>query len=352
VSASSASNVWAVGAFGHADGTAPLIEHWNGRNWDATKPVLNFDGNVVYYADVSATSGSAAVAAGSWSNQYGLLYGSHWNGSKWSDDDMPIVGPDDGTAFITGVASVQGGRTWAVGSYFAGPAEQAQFTLILRWNSSSKSWVRAKSPSPAGSGDGAFSELNAVATDSRTDAWAVGESSPEASGPATTLIEHWDGTNWTAVPSPNPGTPACSDDELRGVTASAAATWAVGDACGKPIVLQLQNGKWTAKATPKAPGVNEHLASVAATSASDAWAVGKAGSRPLVLHWNGTRWGKPRVAFPAGAKSAEFSGVTAVSPTAAWAVGTAGYPHGKTKMLIEKWNGKKWTLVTVQNPIP
>jgi hypothetical protein len=117
-------------------------------------------------------------------------------------------------------------------------------------------------------------------------------------------------------------------------------------------VLQLQDGKWTAKATPKAPGVNEHLASVAAASASDAWAVGKAGRRPLVLHWNGTRWGKPRVAFPAGAKSAEFSGVTAVSPTAAWAVGTAGYPHGKTKMLIEKWNGKKWTLVTVQNPIP
>ncbi|HET7016330.1 MAG TPA: hypothetical protein VFI65_20580 [Streptosporangiaceae bacterium] len=106
--------------------------------------------------------------------------------------------------------------------------------------------------------------------------------------------------------SPNPGQPGCGDDELLGVTASAAGTWAVGDACGKAIVLRLQGGQWKAVSTPSAPkGDSEQLSAVAAASASNAWAAGK-----------------------------------------------ADYPFGKTRMLIEKWNGTKWTLVTVQNPIP
>lgn len=353
VSATSASNVWAVGAFGHAGGSAPLIEHWNGSKWTATKPVLNTDGAVIYYAGVSATAKSTAVAAGSWLIQYGLLYGSHWNGHKWSDDGMPIVGPDDGTAELTGVASVAGGHNWAVGYYFAGVNANARLTMILRWNASNGSWVRAKSPSPAGTDSGAFSTLNAVATDARADAWAVGDTKTGPSGQVNTLIEHWDGVNWKVAPSPDPTQAGCAEDDLNGVTASAAATWAVGNACGQPIVLRLSDGQWQAVSAPSAAkGAAEQLTSVAATSASNAWAVGQAGTRPLILRWNGTSWGKSQVAFPAGATSAKFSGVTAVSATSAWAVGQASYPGGKIKMLVEKWNGKNWTITTVQNPIP
>jgi hypothetical protein len=355
VSATSAHDVWAVGAFGHADGSAPLIEHWNGSKWQATKPFLNQEENEDFFTGVSATSGTSAVAAGSVLDQYGLLLGEHWNGHKWTEDFMPIVGPDDGTAVISGTAAVQGGSSWAVGNFYGGPkgTAQAQLTMILRWNAAKNTWVRVKSPSPAGNGSGAASVLNAVASDSPTDAWAVGRTSSGPSSQVNTLIEHWDGSSWTVVSSPDPAQPKCGDDELLGVTASPAGTWAVGDACGAPIVLQLKDGQWQAKSTPSGPaGVPEQLSSVAVASASNAWAVGNVGLRPLILHWNGTRWGKPRIAFPAGATSATFTGVTAVSPTAAWAVGKANFPHKVTKLLIEHWNGKKWTLISAPNPTP
>jgi len=353
VSATSAHDVWAVGAFGHADGSAPLIEHWNGSKWQATKPFLNIEENVDWFAGVSATSATSAVVAGSVSSQYGLLTAEHWNGRKWAEDEMPIVGPDGGDAAIFGTAAVQGDNAWAVGSWFGGFGEQAQFTMILRWNAKKNTWVKVKSPSPAGNGNGAASALNAVAADSPTDAWAVGRTNSGPSGDVITLTEHWDGNGWTAVPSPNSSQSGCGKDELLGVTASSSATWAVGDACRAALALQLKNGQWQVTPTPSAPsGIAEQLTSVAATSASNAWAVGNIGSRPLILHWNGTTWGKPRIAIPEGATSAKFTGVTAVSANAAWAVGQANYPGKVIKLLIEHWNGKHWTLVSVPNPTP
>src|SRR5215203_5937709 len=48
--------------------------------------------------------------------------------------------------------------------------------------------------------------LNDVEVLSATDAWAVGFITPIGSGAqAQTLIQHWDGTSWHRVPSPNPG---------------------------------------------------------------------------------------------------------------------------------------------------
>jgi hypothetical protein len=210
-----------------------------------------------------------------------------------------------------------------------------------------------KSVSPAGGGNGALSSLSAVAADSSTDAWAVGSTNAGSPGQENTLTEHWDGTSWTVVPSPDPTQAGCTNYGLNGVSASATATWAVGHACGAPIALLLNNGEWQVERTPSPPaGVSETLASVAAASASNAWAVGSAGSRPLILHWNGTRWGHPSSPFPTGATSATLTGVTAVSATDAWAVGKADYLDHVTKLLIEHWNGKKWTLVSVPNPTP
>jgi hypothetical protein len=85
-----------------------------------------------------------------------------------------------------------------------------------------------------------------VSAVSGTDAWAVGDSQPNAgSGPLRTLILHWDGTAWSQVSSPGAG-PA---NVLNGVSAD---------------------------------------------SATDAWAVGyyisKSVRYALILHWNGTAW--------------------------------------------------------------
>ena len=51
-----------------------------------------------------------------------------------------------------------------------------------------------------------FNELRAIATNSASDAWAVGTFRGPSSSAFKTLIEHFDGTAWRAVQSPNVGT--------------------------------------------------------------------------------------------------------------------------------------------------
>jgi hypothetical protein len=55
--------------------------------------------------------------------------------------------------------------------------------------------------SPNVGGERADDRLSAVSVVSASDVWAVG-SSPHANG-GSTLVEHWDGSAWTIVPSPN-----------------------------------------------------------------------------------------------------------------------------------------------------
>src|SRR5439155_9715753 len=56
-------------------------------------------------------------------------------------------------------------------------------------------WSVVSSPSPGGA-----DSLNAVEVISSSDIWAVGGVSGPPNYP---LIEHWDGSNWTLVPTPN-----------------------------------------------------------------------------------------------------------------------------------------------------
>jgi hypothetical protein len=85
----------------------------------------------------------------------------------------------------------------------------------------SQSWSGLQPPSPGADNN----ELSGVAVLSPCDAWTVG-SLNNSSGLQQTLVEHWNGTAWTVVPSPDPGS---LDDALAGVRAvSASDIWAVG----------------------------------------------------------------------------------------------------------------------------
>src|SRR5262249_40913237 len=65
--------------------------------------------------------------------------------------------------------------------------------------SAAAGWTVVPTPSP-----GSVSNiLNGVAATSSTNAWAVGGHADRTTG--RTLIEHWNGTAWTQVPSPSPG---------------------------------------------------------------------------------------------------------------------------------------------------
>jgi hypothetical protein len=127
------------------------------------------------------------------------------------------------------------------------------------------------------------SRLSSVAAASSSDVWAVGSFIDDATFITETLIEHYDGTTWSAVPNPNPGTVR---NELFAVSASGPAdVWAVGDfvdgidAHGysstdlRTLVEHWDGTAWTMMSTPTPP-LGGQLYAVAAVSPTDVWAVG------------------------------------------------------------------------------
>src|SRR5215470_5788037 len=99
-------------------------------------------------------------------------------------------------------------------------------------------WTVVPTPNPSGGGQNV---LNAVTIVSPSDAWAVGEGQYES------LAEHWDGSMWSIVPSPNLQT----FTDIKGVAAvSSNDVWAVGDNGDVGMTMHWNGSTWTA--IPKA----------------------------------------------------------------------------------------------------
>src|SRR6266699_3438247 len=89
--------------------------------------------------------------------------------------------------------------------------------------SSQASWNIVPSPN---SNQFGINSINSIAHVSANDIWAVGDSIDQSNrNNSQPLIEHWDGTSWSIVASPNPNT----INVLNGITAiSSNDIWAVG----------------------------------------------------------------------------------------------------------------------------
>jgi hypothetical protein len=264
---------------------------------------------------------------------------------------------------LFGVSAHSATDAWAVG-YYTNPTTFADETLVLRWNGTS--WRRVPSPNPSGAADHTHDNvLRGVSAISSTDAWAVGGyNDPSFSIPANeTLVLHWDGTNWTKVPSPNPGGVGTytSYSDLSGVSdVSTTDAWAVGDyvdptfndSAIETLVLQWNGTVWNQVTSPNPGGTTSStdfssLASVSAVSATDAWAVGAyantttGAEETLIVHWNGTGWSTVASPDPAGTASASDSnGLNCVSVGSATDAWTVGFYAKKT--LVSQWNGTSW----------
>jgi hypothetical protein len=174
-----------------------------------------------------------------------------------------------------------------------------------------------------------------VTCTSASDCWAVGW------GGGQTLIEHWNGTTWFIVTSPNAG-------GLRGVTCTSASDcWAVGG-----TLIEHWNG--TAWSIVPSPNTSASLNDVTCASASDCWAVGhyRVGiyNQTLIEHWNGTAWSIVTSPNTSTTQSNQLGGVTCTSASNCLAVGSyynvsiiKNQPH---HTLIERWNGTAWSIVT------
>jgi hypothetical protein len=193
-----------------------LILHWNGSVWKrVASPSLPKHTDGFLYG-VTATSARNVWAVGAMTAcgcGPGAALIVHWNGSAWRRRRVSIknTGYD-----LHGVAAVSARTAWAVGTTGAGDSPtKAQ---ISRFNGGL--WKPARTPSP-GAKRKLFDSLAGLAATSARDAWAVGSTAD------TTLVEHWNGSAWKRVPStitfpsPPPGIrPPAHKDSLYGVAAT------------------------------------------------------------------------------------------------------------------------------------
>ena len=139
----------------------------------------------------------------------------HWNGTAWAR--VPALSPGGSASpTLTGVAATSGSNAWSVGVYNTGLGTPV-LALAEHWNGTT--WALAPIQNP-GTGSPVFNYVMSVAATSASNAWAVGMHSTSQEG-TLTLIEHWNGTRWTQVPSPSPAAPPGSS-WLLSVTATSA----------------------------------------------------------------------------------------------------------------------------------
>jgi len=220
-----------------------------------------------------------------------------------------------------------------------------------------------RTPSPNGAGN----TLNAVAAVSESDAWAVGYQNDNNLNESRTLTQHWNGTSWSTIKSPNPGsTPGCQGSNTGNFLNAVAAVdgndvWAVGfsftcTALLRPMALHWNGSQWAVVATPKLnTNDNAALNGILAFASDDVFAVGyqpaKNGAvQTLIEHWDGSAWSV--VASPNANNTGNvLMSISGTSPTDIWAVGDKTAPGIEVRTLALHFDGATWSVVPTPNPV-
>jgi hypothetical protein len=337
ISGSAPNDVWAVGNFlpdtptSNQDATLSLAVHFDGSSWtDVATPNVGPNFNTLF--SVASLTGEAWAVGVRLDDQYrDRALVEHWDGMGWTAVDVPQPGSQ--RDLLYSVSASTPSDIWAVGDQQG--ADGKFQTLAEHWDG--QQWSVVPTPDPGSSGNHLFG----VAMGGTDDAWAVGQQLGPA-GHDETLIEHWYGQHWTTVPSPSLGADSAL---LDAVAVGRNGVWAVGKtidavAGDRPLVEQLREGAWQTVRVPAPGGVFNDLLGVT-VAGGGVWAVGTffdstSGSQQTVtLHGTDHRWTLFRAPNP-GSGDHILGGVTAVGETL-WAVGS--YDDGGSRLpLIERHN--------------
>ncbi len=275
-----------------------------------------------------------------------LTFAEHYNGSKWTVVRTPNTGPNFNSFY--GVAASQG-RAWAVGERLNSSYQDR--ALIETWNG--KKWSIADNPQPGSVRDMLFG----ASALSPSDVWVVGDQEG-SHGVFETLAEHWDGTRWTVVPTPDPGS---GGNHLYAVDAvSPDDVWAAGQQLGTQapdngLVEHWDGHSWSVVTLPPSTSASVMLDGIAATPDGQVYAAGEAdspwqGGRPLIEYYSDGTWQAATIPASAGSIWTNLWGITVADGTA-WAVGT--YVDPKTdnnNTLILDGNGANWAVAAGPEP--
>jgi hypothetical protein len=219
ISASSATNAWAVGVIYPLPAGNLSALHWNGKKWSPVaipEPLF----------DVTPISVSTSSATNAWATDGTNLF--HWNGKVWTTD-----GAAPANVVLEAVATDSPHLAYAVGHLTTSTGFRS---YIMRFNG--KTWSSV--PVPKQSGDGIPLYLYSVSLHGKSG-WAVG-----FTGSNRTIIEHTTGGAWKTQHTPK------YLSNLVSVSAeSANRAYAVGTVFangGQRTYFQTYNGHtWTAE---------------------------------------------------------------------------------------------------------
>ncbi len=282
--------------------------------------------------------------------------------SGWNIVTAATTGPQQSN-LLFGTTCTSSWNCWAVGVADENFGNNfPPYALIEHWDGSS--WTVSSAVNPPGM---ALSALWGVTCVTTSDCWAVGTQQVNKTPAPVTLAEHWNGVSWSVVATPP------TNGYLFSVTCTSASDcWAAGTSVTDngntdPLhgIMDQWNGtSWTAVPTQPSGQPADQFNSVACVSASDCWAVGFAGPNPLnnnflpnimpetiganafIEHWNGTSWTVTPAPTVAGPQGTYLDGVTCVSANSCWAVGANMDSIGDpSSTLVVSWNGTTWSTV-------
>lgn len=340
VSGSAATGTWAVGNLSMSTGPTPLIEQLSGGAWHMVpaQVVGKFDS----FFGVASISSTNAWAVGQYFANAEEPLVEHWNGSAWSAVVVPLPKYTTG-AYLEAVSAASSGSVWAVGQY---TTPGGTFGLVDHFNG--KTWSAQTVPLPFTANSASLAGVDAIAPD---DVWAVGDQTTSQGGyTEKTLTEHWNGTTWVDVLSPN--TPNASDTNLNAVAAiSPDDIWAVGAslASGLSALAEHWNGtSWSIEPIPGVPNEGGILMSLAPSSDGGMWAVGYStvtGSGPssLVEKLTGSTWNIVPSPNPPGAYG--FLRGISTAGASPLAVGQGYTTSYQDTTLAEQYVNGAWTLM-------
>ena len=264
IDARTASDVWAVGY--RSPGAQSM--HWNGSAWTTVPmPVPPGVGTMGAF-DVEAIADDDVWAVGWWSgpDSGDHAFVQHWNGAAWSMVPLPDL--DGVYGQLLGVDATAPDDVWAAGLVRGSAPGGWPQPLAMHFDGAS--WQRVPTPDLPGV-QAVFDDVRVIAPD---DVWAVGSRQPRLARPVgdRTLIEHWDGSSWTVVPSPE------VDDQPHGLTAVDATSsdhvWAAGSIGGHRPLLEHWDGNAWSLVDPGLPATGGGgVVDVLVTADDDVWAI-------------------------------------------------------------------------------
>jgi len=166
----------------------------------------------------------------------------HWDGTNWKRVATPNVG--EGTNKLNAVLALSPNDVWAVGfsTPVAPPKQTATRTLIEHFDGTS--WAVVPSPNIGPNSANQSNRLLGLTANSANDIWAFGSYfAADASGHQMTLLLHWDGISWTVESSPSPTKGGFPCDLLwTGVVSSPGDVWILGSVHDGSLALHMTSG--------------------------------------------------------------------------------------------------------------